>query len=71
MAPTVYDVLIVEPDGAIRARDYVWLPDRSWRDSAGAKSDDLTALFPAEMFDLRLVRTDILEAIDVGQAHGQ
>ena len=70
-APTVYDLLIVAPDGAVSARDYVWMPDRSWRDSAGARSDDLTALFPAGLFDLRLVWRDPLPPITIGALHGQ
>lgn len=70
-SPTVYDLLIVEPSGAVRVRDYVWMADRSWRDSAGAKSDDLTALFPAGLFDLRLVRRDRLPSITIGDRHVQ
>ena len=68
-APTVYDLLIVEPTGAVRARDYVFMPDRSWRDSAGAKSDDLSALFPAGLFDLRRVRRDPLPPNTIGASH--
>jgi hypothetical protein len=68
-APTICDLLVIEPDGAIRARDYVWMPDRSWRDSAGAKSVDLSALFPTGLFDLKLIRRHELAAITIGQAH--
>jgi hypothetical protein len=68
-APTMCDLLIFEASGEIRARDFVWLADRSWRDSAGAKSVDLSALFPAGLFDLKLVRRAELPAITIGEAH--
>ena len=68
-APTICDLVVFESQGAVRARDFVFLSDRSWRDSDGAKAEDLAALFPQGLFDLRLVRRDDLKPIVVGVEH--
>lgn len=49
---TVYDLVVVDGEGAVRARDFMWLADRSWRDSDGARANDLVALLPAELLVL-------------------
>ena len=64
-AATAYDIMIVEPDGQIRARDFVWMPDRCWRDSDGLRATNVLALMPAELEHLALVRTEPLDDVRV------
>ena len=68
-APCFHDIVLVDPHGAVQARDYAWMPDRTWRDSAGAKSVDLAALLPAELLLLRFVKRDQLPSITIGNHH--
>lgn len=49
------DVLFVDADGVVRACDFLRMPDRSWRDSFGARADSLLALLPREVADFVLV----------------
>lgn len=66
--PSAYDVMIVEPGGLVRVRDFVWLADRSWRDSDGLKSNNVMSLMPAELMRLPCVRTQRLDDAQVGRA---
>src|SRR4029453_11347981 len=43
------DLLMMECGGTLRARDFLWMPDRSWRDSDGIRANRLEALLPAEL----------------------
>ena len=65
---TACDLLVVEANGAVRARDFVLLPDRSWRDSDGTKANRLVALLPQEIADLPYARREQHEPIQVGEA---
>lgn len=49
------DLLFVEESGATRMCDFIRMPDRSWRDSFGARSDSLLDLLPDEFAEYRLV----------------
>jgi len=62
------DLLVVEPDGAVRARDFVLMADRAWRDSDGTKSDRLAALLPKEIAKLPFARSERHEPIQVGES---
>lgn len=59
-APTVtgIDMIFVGRDGAIRAADFLRMPDRRWRDNFGARSEELAVLLPTEVLDFQLVRVD-------------
>jgi hypothetical protein len=63
----VVDLLLMEGDGTLRARDFLWLPDRSWRDSDGLRADRLDALLPVELLSLQLSRKAALGEIQVGE----
>ena len=54
------DLMVLDETGNIRACDFVWLPDRSWRDSSGLKANHLAELLPPELLVCRLVRTESL-----------
>ena len=54
------DLMVLDETGNIRACDFVWLPDRSWRDSSGLKANHLTELLPPELLAYQLVRTESL-----------
>ena len=54
------DLMVLDDAGNIRACDFVWLPDRSWRDSSGLKANHLAELLPPELLGCRLVRTESL-----------
>lgn len=58
--PTIIaiDMLCVRIDGAVRAADFLRMPDLGWRDNFGARSDSLEALLPAEILGLHLARID-------------
>ena len=64
--PLACDLLVIEADGSVRARDFVWLNDRSWRDSDGLRANRLSALLPAELLPLQFVRSEVWDSIDVG-----
>ena len=68
-APCFHDMVLVDPHGVVQVRDYAWMPDRTWRDSAGAKSVDLAALLPAELLQLRFVKREALPSITIGNHH--
>lgn len=59
------DLVVIEVDGSVRVCDYVWLPDRSWRDSAGLKANHLQELVPPELMALPLVGSLSLPAIEL------
>ena len=54
------DLMVLDDAGNIRACDFVWMPDRSWRDSSGLKANHLTDLLPPELLAYQLVRTESL-----------
>lgn len=56
--PCAVDLVVMESDGSVRARDFLWLPDRSWRDSAGTTAGNLAELLPAEVQGLQHVGSD-------------
>jgi hypothetical protein len=66
--PAGVDLLVIEPDGTLRARDFAWLSDRSWRDSDGARANRLNALLPVELLRLQVVRSEHLGEIKVGDS---
>ena len=66
--PAACDLLVVEEDGCVRARDFVWLPDRSWRDSDGVRSNRLASLLPMELLKLQFLRREVLESVRVGDS---
>ena len=67
--PCFHDLVLVDSGGAVQVRDYARMPDRTWRDSAGAKSVDLAALLPAELLKLRFVKREVLPNITKGMRH--
>ena len=62
------DLLVLDAAGAIRACDFVWLPDRSWRDSAGLKANHLAELLPQELLSYALVRSEALGELTVASS---
>jgi hypothetical protein len=64
--PAAVDLLVVEANGTLRARDFRWMPDRSWRDSDGIRANRLDALLPAELLRLQILREQALDSIEVG-----
>jgi len=65
-----YDMLIYLPGGAVLARDFVWMKDRSWRDSDGRKSQDLPPLLPTELKDLVCISAEDGDDVWVGSEVG-
>lgn len=63
--PQACDLVVIEPDGVVRARDFVWMPDRSWRDSDGLRANRLWALLPPEFLPLQFVRRQALDPVVV------
>jgi hypothetical protein len=49
------DLIGIEPDGSVRIRDFLWMPDRGWRDSMGTRANHLSELLPPELQHLILV----------------
>jgi hypothetical protein len=47
------DLYVVLDDGAGRARDFLRLPDRRWRDSNGWIRDQLSELLPPELLGMK------------------
>ena len=70
LTPAAIDLLLIERDGAVRARDFVWMPDLSWRDSAGARSNSLLALLPTALTRMTLVREQQAEDITLENPRG-
>ena len=62
------DLLVLDVTGAIRACDFVWLADRSWRDSAGLKANHLAELLPQELLSYALVRSEALGDLTVASS---
>lgn len=61
---TVAEVLIADENGDLFFRDFMQLPDDSWRDSYGKKADTLGELLPAEVLHFELIeRIDIEDKI--------
>ena len=67
--PCFHDLVLISQDGDVQVRDYAWMPDRTWRDSAGAKAADLAALLPVELLSLRFVKREALPNITKGMLH--
>lgn len=61
------DLLVVEESGATRMCDFVRMPDRSWRDSSGARSDSLLDLLPVEFAEYRLLDERNMGSRTVGE----
>ena len=48
--PTIAELQMIDPDGqTVRFLDFVFMPDRSWRDSYGLRADELGLLLPVEL----------------------
>ena len=62
------DLLVLDSTGAIRACDFVWLADRSWRDSSGLKANHLAELLPQELLSYALVRSEALGELTVASS---
>lgn len=56
--PSALDLIVMEADGSVRVRDYLWQADRSWRDSAGGVANHLAELLPPEILTLPTVGSD-------------
>jgi hypothetical protein len=61
------DIVLVGPHGAVRACDFMRMPDRSWRDSFGGRADLLLDLLPREVANFRLVEQAKLGVQTVGE----
>jgi hypothetical protein len=59
------DLVVIDVDGSVLLCDYVWMPDRSWRDSAGLKANHLLELVPPELMRLPLVGSLSLPDIEL------
>lgn len=70
VTPTAVDLLLVERDGTVRARDFVWMPDLSWRDSAGARANSLVSILPTVLGHMQLVREQQADDITLEHALG-
>jgi hypothetical protein len=66
-SPSACDLVIIEPKGEVLMRDFVRLPDRSWRDSNGQRSDNLAEMLPSEIFEYKLVTRITMDAQPVGK----
>ena len=53
--PSACDLVVVLPNGDVLFRDFMLLPDGSWRDSYGGRGESLGDLLPQEIFKFRLV----------------
>ncbi|MGY6258943.1 hypothetical protein ACXIVK_36480 [Paraburkholderia caledonica] len=62
------EIVFVDPDGGIRACDFLRMPDRSWRDSFGARADSLLPLLPHDAAGYRLLSVSELGVRFVGNA---
>lgn len=49
----VIDITVVESEGALSFRDFMLTQSGDWRDSYGARSEDVFALMPPEILDLQ------------------
>jgi hypothetical protein len=49
------DLLFIDASGNMRLCDFVRMPDDAWRDSFGARADQLISLLPDEVSTYRLV----------------
>jgi hypothetical protein len=65
------DILLIDGSGTARMCDFLRMPDRSWRDSFGARSDSLLDLLPAEISDYQFVEEKQLAARIVENAHAR
>jgi hypothetical protein len=63
--PLACDLLFIEAGGAARQVSFVRMPDGAWRDSFGAKADDLRALLPQEVCGYQLVSKDDLDYLNL------
>ena len=61
------DMLILDAAGDLFFRDFMLMPDRTWRDSYGARADSISALLPSEIFGYELIECFALEAQKVGE----
>lgn len=66
-AVLVCDLLIVDAVDNFYFRDFMLMPDRTWRDSYGARAESLNALLPPEIFDYRLIEQFSLETQNIGE----
>ena len=62
------DIVFIESSGVVRACDFLRMPDRSWRDSFGARSDSLLTLLPRDVAEFELVGEDRLGELHVREA---
>lgn len=60
------DLMIIDALENVYFRDFMLMPDRTWRDSYGARGESLEALLPSEIFKYQLVEQYELEAQKVG-----
>lgn len=59
------DLMITDADGAVRAADFVRLPDLAWRDNFGATGTTLEELLPAEMSSWVLIEERVLDTVQI------
>jgi hypothetical protein len=52
---SVIELVVVLPNSDVLYRDFLLLPDLTWRDSYGGIENEIEELLPSELFDLRLV----------------
>lgn len=64
-AVCVVEVVVSGKDGLLKFGDFVKLPDRSWRNSSGVKSDSLQDLLPLEIQSCRFVEKTVMEVENV------
>ncbi len=62
------DLVITDADGAVRAADFVRLPDLAWRDNFGATGTTLQELLPAKMASWVLIEERELDAVKIEEA---
>ena len=60
------DLLIIDAVGDIYYRDFMLMPDRTWRDSYGARGESLECMLAPEIYKQELFEQYVLEPQKVG-----
>ena len=60
------DLLIIDALGDCYFRDFMLMPDETWRDSYGGRGLSLASLLPPEIYKQELFEQYVLESLKVG-----
>lgn len=67
-SPVAADLVVLRNDGSVSMRDFMQLPDNSWRDSYGLRSDEMASLLPVEIFEYPQVATFHIGTHQIGES---